>query len=127
MVRKGRLITPPSTENVLEGITRDSILQLARHELGIEVVERPIGRSELYVSDELFFTGTAVGVAPVVRVDHRPVKDGDLGPITREVGRLYFDATHGHLRNYENWLEPVYGTRMNDEQDALALEEVNAS
>ena len=77
MVRKGTLITPPVTENVLEGITRDSVMELARRELGLQVVERPIDRSELYVCDELFFTGTAVGVAPVVRVDHRPVKDGD--------------------------------------------------
>lgn len=127
MVRKGKLITPPSTENVLEGITRDSIMQLARHELGIDVAERPIGRSELYVCDELFFTGTAVGVAPVVRVDHRPVKDGAIGEVTRGVQRLYFDATRGHLRNYRNWLDPVYMTRINEEEDAHTLEEVNAS
>ena len=71
MVRKGRLITPAVTENVLEGITRDSVMELAQRELGLEIVERPIDRSELYVCDELFLTGTAVGIAPVVRVDHR--------------------------------------------------------
>ena len=72
MVRKGKLITPPVTENVLEGITRDSIMELAQRELGLQVVERPIDRSELYMCDELFLTGTAVGIAPIVRVDHRP-------------------------------------------------------
>ena len=73
MVRKGKLITPPVTENVLEGITRDAVMELAQRELGLLVVERPIDRSELYICDELFFTGTAVGLAPIVRVDHRPV------------------------------------------------------
>ena len=72
------------TENVLEGITRDSVMELAQRELGLQVVERPIDRSELYVCDELFLTGTAVGIAPVVRVDHRPVKDGAIGAITRQ-------------------------------------------
>ena len=98
MVRKGKLITPSVTENVLEGITRDTVMVLARRELGVEVVERPIDRSELYVCDELFFTGTAVGVAPIDEVDHRPVKDGTIGAITREVQQLYFDVTRGHLR-----------------------------
>ena len=98
MVRKGKLITPSVTENVLEGITRDSIMELAQRELGLEVVERPIDRSELYICDELFFTGTAVGIVPVVRVDHRPVKDGVIGAVTRQIRQLYFDATRGHLR-----------------------------
>jgi branched-chain amino acid aminotransferase len=108
MVRKGKLITPSVTENVLEGITRDAVMELARRELGLEVVERPIDRSELYVCDELFFTGTAVGVAPVVEVDHHPVKDGAIGAITSKLQQLYFDATRGHLQAYRNWLAPVY-------------------
>ena len=126
MVRKGKLITPQVTENVLEGITRDSVMELARRELGLEVVERPIDRSELYVCDELFFTGTAVGVAPVVRVDHRPVKDGAIGAITRKVQQLYFDATRGHLRTYWNWLAPVYQARMKHEQDQNSPAGMNA-
>ncbi len=126
MMRKGKLITPSATENVLEGITRDSVMTLARRELGLQVVERPIGRSELYVCDELFFTGTAVGVAPVVRVDHRPVGDGNLGPVTREIQQLYFDATRGHLSTYWNWLAPVYQARMKHEQDQNSLVGVNA-
>jgi len=111
MVRKGKLITPPTTDNVLEGITRDTIMELARRELGLQVVERSIDRSELYICDELFLTGTAVGIAPVVRVDHRPVKDAAIGPIVRQLQRSYFDATHGRLGTYRKWLLPVYKTQ----------------
>ena len=107
-MRKGRLITPAVTENVLEGITRDSVMELAARELGLEIVERPIDRSELYVCDELFLTGTAVGVAPVMRVDHRPVADGAIGAVTRRLRQLYFDATHGRMPAYRKWLLPVY-------------------
>ena len=108
MVRKGKLITPSVTENVLEGITRDSIMELAQRELGLEVVERPINRSELYMCDELFLTGTAVGVAPIVRVDHRPIKDAAIGPVARKLQQSYFDATRGHLEVYRKWLLPIY-------------------
>jgi branched-chain amino acid aminotransferase len=125
MVRKGALITPPVHENVLEGITRDTVMRLAEQELGLLVIERPIDRSELYICDELFFTGTAVGLAPVVRVDHRPVKDGTIGAITREVQQLYFDATRGHLDRYRKWLVPVYQHR-ESEPDAVSLAEAHA-
>jgi branched-chain amino acid aminotransferase len=108
MVREGRLITPPVYENVLEGITRDCVLQLAQRELGLQVIERPIDRSELYRSDELFLTGTAVGIAPVVRVDHRLVRAGEIGVITRDIQRLYIEATRGHIETYRTWLVPVY-------------------
>ena len=111
MVRKGELITPPITENVLEGITRDSVMELARRELGLAPVERPIDRSELYECDELFFTGTAVGIAPVVRVDHRPVKDANIGEITRALQQLYFHATRGHMPAYRKWLVPIYASQ----------------
>jgi branched-chain amino acid aminotransferase len=110
MIRSGRLITPPVHDNVLEGITRDSVMQLARRELGLEIVERSIDRSELYISDELFLTGTAVGIAPVVRVDRRIVRTGQIGAITREIQRLYLDATRGHMEAYRKWLVPVYQT-----------------
>ena len=108
MVRKGKLITPAVSDNVLEGITRDAVTELARRELGLDIVERSVDRSELYICDELFLTGTAVGIAPVVRVDHRPVKDGAIGPITRRLQELYFDAARGHLSEYRKWLRPVY-------------------
>jgi branched-chain amino acid aminotransferase len=120
MVRNGKLITPSITENALEGITRDSVLQLARRDIGLPIVERPIDRSELYVCDELFFTGTAVGIAPIARVDYRTVKDGEIGAVTREIQRLYFEATHGHLKAYENWLTPVYQTLMTHEQELVS-------
>ncbi|HEY1210304.1 MAG TPA: hypothetical protein VGE85_13105, partial [Terracidiphilus sp.] len=83
----------------------------------LEVVERPIDRSELYVCDELFFTGTAVGIAPVTQVDHHPVKDGIIGRISLELQRVYFDATRGHLKAYWNWLTPVYKREMKDAQN----------
>jgi branched-chain amino acid aminotransferase len=121
MVRKDALITPAVTENVLEGITRDTVMQLAKRELGLQVVERAIDRSELYECDELFFTGTAVGIAPVVRVDHRPVKDGAIGAITGEVQQLYFDVTRGHLKKYRKWLLPVYQSQQEPEPNAVSL------
>jgi branched-chain amino acid aminotransferase len=110
MMRKGKLITPAVTDNVLEGITRDSVSELARRELGLDVVERPIDRSELYVCDELFLTGTAVGIVPVVRVDHRRVGEGVIGPLTKRLAHLYFEATRGHLGAYRKWLLPIYHT-----------------
>jgi branched-chain amino acid aminotransferase len=121
MVRKGSLITPPSTENVLEGITRAAVIELARRELKLETVERPIDRSELYLCDELFLTGTAVGIAPVVRVDHRPVRHGEIGTVTREMRRLYFAAARGHLRAYRNWVVPVYPSTIAVDVEATAL------
>lgn len=127
MARKGELITPPVTENALEGITRGSVMELAQRELGLEVVERAIDRSELYVCDELFFTGTAVGIAPVVRVDHRPVNDGTIGAITRGVQQLYSDAAHGRMQTYLKWLLPVYRSRNTRQQDAIEHMETKVS
>jgi len=118
MVRKGRLITPPVWENVLEGITRDSVMELAARELGLEIEERPIDRSELYICDELFLTGTAVGVAPVVRVDHRAVAGGVVGPLTHSLRQLYFMATHGRLPAYRKWLVPAYAEMRPQEHGA---------
>jgi branched-chain amino acid aminotransferase len=108
MVRGGKLITPGPSENILEGITRDCIMQLARQEMRLEVIERPVSRSELYVCDELFFTGTAVELAPIVSVDQRKVGTGEIGPVVSELRKLYFDATRGHLPRWRKWLYPVY-------------------
>lgn len=108
MMRDGCLITPPVTDNILEGITRASVIELARKELGIEVVERSIDRSELYLCDEVFFTGTAVEVVPVIEVDHRLVGAGQTGPTTEKLRTLYFDATHGFIPAYRKWLHPVH-------------------
>jgi branched-chain amino acid aminotransferase len=108
MYRNGKLITPPATDNILEGITRDSIMELAASEMGLEVVERSIDRSELYMADELFFTGTAVELAPIVEVDHRPIGTGQIGPIAARLKNLYIDATRGRMRRYEHWLTPAH-------------------
>ena len=110
MVRNHQLITPPGTDNILEGITRASVMELARRELKLDVVERSIDRSELYICDEIFFTGTAVEVTPVTEVDHRPVGTGETGPITKSLGALYADATRGRMPAYRNWLWPVYSS-----------------
>lgn len=107
MVRDGKLITPPVTDNILEGITRASVMELAADELGLKVAQRSIDRSELYVCDEVFFTGTAVEVVPVTHVDHRSVGTGKVGAVTAALCALYYDATHGRLPQYERWLTPV--------------------
>jgi branched-chain amino acid aminotransferase len=126
MVRKGELITPPVTENVLEGITRECVMELAQRELHLAVVERAIDRSELYMCEEVFFTGTAVGIAPIVRVDHRPVGKETIGPVTTAIRQLYFDATRGHLERYRHWLTPVYGAQPNAKQDSASYMEMTA-
>jgi branched-chain amino acid aminotransferase len=108
LVRDGRLVTPPVTENILEGITRATILQLAREELGLETVERPIDRTELYVAEELFFCGTGVQVAAIVTVDRRPVGTGEMGPIVSKIRDLYFDVVRGRVARYRHWCTPVY-------------------
>ena len=108
IVRDGVLITPPVSDNILEGITRAVVIQLARDELGLEAVERPIDRTELYVADEAFFCGTGVQVAAIVSVDHRPVGTGKLGPVVRQLRDVYFAAVRGKLPRYRPWLTPVY-------------------
>lgn len=108
MLRGGRLVTPPATDNILEGITRSSVMDLARNNLHIDVVERSIDRSELYMCDELFFTGTGVEIAPITQIDHRPVRDGKIGAVTEKLRSLYVDATRGRIPAYRDWLWPVY-------------------
>ncbi len=108
LVRGNKLITPAVTENILEGITRASVMEMASRELEMEVVERRVDRSELYMCDELFFTGTAVEIAPVTRVDHRTIGSGEVGSVTYELRRLYVEATRGRLRSYRQWAMPVY-------------------
>lgn len=110
MIRNGALITPSVTENILEGITRHTIMTLARNELGIDVVERPIDRTEVFLCDELFMTGTAAQVTAITSVDHRAVADGKMGPITTQLRKLYDDAVRGRLDKYRAWNQPVYVT-----------------
>jgi branched-chain amino acid aminotransferase len=104
----GRLVTPASCDNILKGITRDTVIRLAKNELGIDTVERAIDRSELYTADECFMTGTAANVTPVVEVDRRPIREGKVGPITRKILNLYTDVVRGRNRKYMDWCTPVY-------------------
>jgi branched-chain amino acid aminotransferase len=108
MIAGGRLITPPESDNLLVGITRATIITLAQEELGLQVVERSIDRSELYIADEVFMTGTAAHVTPIYEIDHRPVGTGSAGPITLKLQRLYFAACLGELEQYRSWVTPVY-------------------
>ena len=108
LVRAGRLITPDVSSNILEGITRDTILTLAREALGLQVEERRVGRTEVYLADEVFLCGTGAQVAPVVEVDRRPVGEGMIGPITARIQQLYFDVVRGKVPEYRHWLTPVY-------------------
>ena len=108
IVRKGIVCTPPVTENILEGITRRTVMMLLCDELGLEVVERPIDRTEIYLAEEIFFCGTGVQIAAVTKVDHRPIGTGQLGPITAKLRGLYFDVVRGRAPKYRELCLPVY-------------------
>lgn len=106
LVRKGKLVTPDLT-SALEGITRDTIVQLAKEELGLEVVEKRITRDEVYTADEAFFTGTAAEVTPIRELDNRTIGNGGRGPITEKLQRMYFDVVKGKSAKHANWLTLV--------------------
>ena len=109
LVRNGVVLTPPVTDNILEGITRRTVMDLLRDELGVTVVERSIDRSEIYVSEEALFVGTGVQIVAITRVDHRPVGNGRIGPIASALRKLYFDVVRGRRPEYRHWCAPVYG------------------
>lgn len=108
LVRSGTLVTPDRSQDILEGITRDTLLTLCREELGLTVTERQVGRTELYVADEVFLCGTGAQVAPVIQVDRRPVGSGKMGPITARIQQLYFEVVKGNHPKYRHWCTPVY-------------------
>ena len=108
LVMNGKLYTPPSADNILVGITRATVIELARNQLGLEVIDASIDRSELYIADEVFMTGTAAHVTPVLEVDERLVGGGAIGPVTAKLQTLYFDAVLGRLPQYERWIQPLY-------------------
>jgi branched-chain amino acid aminotransferase len=108
IVKRGVLITPAVTDNILEGITRRRLIAIARADMGHEVVERTIDRTELYGADEVFLCGTGAQISPVIEIDRRTIGSGRPGPITREMSRTYFDAVRGRLPAYRDWLTPVY-------------------
>ena len=102
IVRDGVIYTPELT-SALEGITRDTVMTLAK-EIGIEVVSKRITRDEVYIADEAFFTGTAAEVTPIRELDGRMIGSGSRGPITEKLQSMYFDLVHGRLENYNDWL-----------------------
>ena len=108
MVRKGVLVTPGVHADILEGITRAGIMDLARNELGLECEVRPIDRSELYVAEEVFLCGTGAQVSPVSSIDHRVIGSGEIGPVTGKIMEAYFDAVRGKDDAYKSWVIPVY-------------------
>jgi branched-chain amino acid aminotransferase len=108
VVRDGVLLTPPVSDDILEGVTRKAILRLAQ-DLGYPTEIRSIDRSELYVCDEIFLVGTGVQVSPVIEIDHRAVGTGAIGPITRSISERYFAAVRGNVPEYRSWLTAVEG------------------
>ena len=111
LLRNGALSTPPITDNVLEGITRRTVIQLIRDELRMEIQERPIDRTEIYLADEMFFCGTGAQISAITRVDYRSVGAGKMGPITARLRDLYFDVVRGRMPKYRDWCYPVYDVK----------------
>jgi branched-chain amino acid aminotransferase len=107
IIRRGQLITPTPADNILEGITAQSVVELAAKELGVETVQRQIDRTELYIADEIFMTGTAAHLTPVTEVDRRVVGSGRPGPITSRLSQLFFDCIRGKNEKYRHWCTPV--------------------
>ncbi len=108
LVINGKLVTPASYNNILLGITRNTVIELAKNELGIETVERPIDPSELHTAEECFLTGTAAHITPVAEIDRRKIGDGEIGEITGKLKQLYFDVIRGNNPKYLKWCTPVY-------------------
>jgi branched-chain amino acid aminotransferase len=109
LVRGGTVITPPITDNILEGITRRTVIELLQKEMGVTVVERSIDRSEIYVAEEALFVGTGVQIVAITRVDHRPIGNGKIGPIASALRELYFRVVRGRHAGYRHWCAAVYG------------------
>jgi branched-chain amino acid aminotransferase len=109
LVRKGKVVTPSVSENILEGVTREAVIELLANEMGLRVEEREVNRTEVYVCDEAFLSGTGVQIEPVVEVDGRPVGTGRPGPITTRLEKTYAAAVRGKLPAYASWCTPVYG------------------
>lgn len=107
LVRGNKIYTPPLSDSVLEGITRDTAITLAR-DLGYEVQERSITRTELYIADELFVTGTAAEITPIISVDNHMVSDGQVGEITKKISDFYQKVVVSQISDYREWLTPVW-------------------
>ncbi|MCA9709024.1 MAG: branched-chain amino acid transaminase [Myxococcales bacterium] len=109
ILRNGTLVSPRSVEDNLDGITRRSIITMATEDLGLRFEERTIGRSELYVAEEMFLCGTGAQITPVTSVDRRPVADGAIGPVTQRLKQHFDDVVHGRVEHRKKWLTPVWG------------------
>ena len=109
MVRDGALITPPVSADILEGITRDAVMTLAREVLGLTVVEREIDRTEVYIADEAFFCGTGHEITPILSVDDYPIGDEQVGSVTHAIQSCYLDVVSGRLARWRHWLTPIIG------------------
>lgn len=109
IVRNGTLITPMLNNDILEGITRNVVIELARERLGLRVIEAAIDRTELYVADEAFFCGTGAEIKPIIEIDRRKIGTGEVGPVAGSLVRLYADVVRGRLPAYSDWCTPVYG------------------
>ncbi len=103
MIRNGVVVTPPVTDNILEGITRRSVIELMSNEMGLEVVERSIDRTEVFIAEEMFMTGTAAQVVSVTKIDHRPVGIGKMGPITTKLREIFDDVVRAKNPKYHKW------------------------
>jgi branched-chain amino acid aminotransferase len=110
IIKEGQLITPPLKEIILPGITRLAVMQLAKKELGINTTERYLSIDELYNADELFFCGTGAQISPIIEVDKHKIKEGKVGPITKQLQTIYFKATRGDNPKYLEWVTPVYSS-----------------
>ena len=108
LVIDGKLITPASYNSILRGITRDTVIKLAKNELGIETIERSVDRNELYTADECFLTGTAANITPVAEIDRRKIGNGEIGPVTKQLQEIYSDVIRGNNPKYLDWCTPVY-------------------
>jgi branched-chain amino acid aminotransferase len=110
LVIDGKLVTPASYNNILMGITRNTVVELAKSELGLETIHRSIDRSELYIAEECFLTGTAAHITPVAEIDHRKIGNGEIGKITKKLQEIYAEVIRGNNSKYLHWCTPVYQT-----------------
>jgi branched-chain amino acid aminotransferase len=108
LVINSKLVTPPHYQSILLGISRNTVIELAKKELGIETIERPIDRAELYTAQECFMTGTAAHITPVSEIDHRLVGDGEIGEITGKLQKIYANVIRGDNPKYMHWCTPAY-------------------
>lgn len=107
-VYDGKLITPQTTDNILVGVTRNTIAEIAKERFGLEVIERPVDRTELYIMDEAFYCGTGAQISPITSIDNRKLGNGEVGEITKKLQKLYFDVVRGKDPEFKKWCTPVY-------------------